>query len=403
MTLPQTSVIVVSRGRADHLRLCLLSLSMQDHPDFEVVLVADAAGLAQRMDLPLKRVTFDVPNISLARNLGLAHAAGAVVAFIDDDSVAEPRWLSRLVAPFDDPSVMAATGWTRARDGFSWQTRTDRIDARGLPLSEPNPARETRLLGAEAGTVPSTLGTNCAFRTVALRRIGGFDPAFSYHLDESDVNMRMAAAMPDALTAVVPSAQVIHAQAGNAGRDKAAVPLDLSVQGRSAAIFARRYAGKVPEAEIIARYRRRLIRQVLDAKLDPFRVGAILESLRSGLAEGGDMAPPAPPPPGIETASAGFRRMPVLHRPGPVLGGWHWQAATLRAQASDMAKDHLIPTIVLLSPSFLPHRLRLTEAGWFEQTGGLWGQSEPGDSPLATWRLRDRIAHEANLATNRRN
>ncbi len=237
-----TSVIVVSHGRPTHLRLCLTALAQQDHPDFEIILVADPEGLQQCPDLPLKRVGFDVPNISRARNLGLAQAAGSVIAFIDDDSVAEPTWLARLTAPFADPNVIAATGWTRDRDGFRWQSRTQRITRQGLPrnlLTAPQPS----LLAPEDGEPVGTLGTNCAFRATALRQIGGFDPIFAYHLDESDVNMRLATAFPQGLTAVIPAAQVIHSRAGSPRRDAAATPLDLHVQGRSAALFARRHGG----------------------------------------------------------------------------------------------------------------------------------------------------------------
>ena len=240
-----TSVIVVSHGRPTHLRLCLTALAQQYHPDFEIILVADPEGLQQCPDLPLKRVGFDVPNISRARNLGLAQAAGPVIAFIDDDSVAEPTWLARLTAPFADPNVIAATGWTRDRDGFRWQSRTQRITRQGLPRNLPT-APQPSLLAPEDGEPVGTLGTNCAFRATALRQIGGFDPIFAYHLDESDVNMRLATAFPQGLTAVIPAAQVIHSRAGSPRRDAAATPLDLHVQGRSAALFARRHGGAPP-------------------------------------------------------------------------------------------------------------------------------------------------------------
>ena len=61
---PPTSVIVVSRGRPDHLRLCLTALGQQYHPDFEIILVADPDGMRHCTDLKLKRVGFDVPNVS---------------------------------------------------------------------------------------------------------------------------------------------------------------------------------------------------------------------------------------------------------------------------------------------------------------------------------------------------
>lgn len=111
------SVVVVSRGRPGDLLCCLGALAQQTHPRFEVVVVADPAGLAAvgRSGLAgrLKTVGFDRPNISEARNLGIAASAGAVVAFIDDDAVAEPGWLKALALPFADPEVAAAGGYVR--------------------------------------------------------------------------------------------------------------------------------------------------------------------------------------------------------------------------------------------------------------------------------------------------
>ena len=109
MTLPAASVIVVSRHRAAALGRCLMALAQQDHPQIEVIVVADPEGLAasKATGLALKLVPFDEANISAARNLGLAAAGAPVVAFIDDDAVAEPTWISRLCAAFADPKVVA--------------------------------------------------------------------------------------------------------------------------------------------------------------------------------------------------------------------------------------------------------------------------------------------------------
>ena len=84
------SVIVVSRGRPESLTLCLTGLSRQFHDTYEVIVVADPAGMAAVARLPfadeIKTVPFDEANIAAARNRGLAVAAGEVVAFIDDDA-----------------------------------------------------------------------------------------------------------------------------------------------------------------------------------------------------------------------------------------------------------------------------------------------------------------------------
>ncbi|MDO5605166.1 MAG: glycosyltransferase family A protein [Paracoccus sp. (in: a-proteobacteria)] len=404
MTLPPVSVIIVSRGRADHLRGCLKTLEMQDHPAFEIVLVADAAGLAQRPDLAIKRVSFDQANISAARNLGIAQAAGGIIAFIDDDSLAEPGWLSALSAPFAHAGVIAATGWTRDRDGFHWQARGHRIDGRARlhPLAD---SAGTVLLAPEDGAPVSTLGTNCAFRAAALRAVGGFDPALPYHLDESDVNMRMCAAFPAALTAIVPGAQVIHLRGAGTWRHADQVPSDLGRHGRSAALFIRRHGGESPKSptdqQLSARERRRLLRHVLAGRLDPFALKPLLATYQRGLAQGRAGPLPAPPPPRDDSPPA-LRPLHVRPRAGTVLSGWHWQARRLRAQAARAVALGDIVTLILLSPSFLPHRLRLTSGGWFEQTGGLWGASEPGDPPAAFWRLADRLRREKRLTARRR-
>ena len=103
MIASSVSVVVVSRGRPEALTLCLTGLGQLIHPNFEIVVVADPEGLAATLAAGwgdrVKMVSCDVPNISIARNLGIEQAAGEVVAFIDDDAVPEPTWLAALTAP----------------------------------------------------------------------------------------------------------------------------------------------------------------------------------------------------------------------------------------------------------------------------------------------------------------
>ncbi len=68
-----------------------------------------------------------VPGLSRARNRG-AHACDTeLVAYLDDDAVPEPDWLSALACEFIDPKVMAVTGRVTALDPT---TETDRLYAR---------------------------------------------------------------------------------------------------------------------------------------------------------------------------------------------------------------------------------------------------------------------------------
>ena len=94
MTSTSVSVVIVSRGRPAALIRCLTGVSQLTYPVFEVIVVADPAGIdaasiSTHAD-HLKLVPFDEANISKARNAGIAASAGEIVAFIDDDAVPEP-------------------------------------------------------------------------------------------------------------------------------------------------------------------------------------------------------------------------------------------------------------------------------------------------------------------------
>lgn len=369
MSAIPVSVVVVSRHRPAELALCLGALALQDHAPLEVVLVADPGGLAVRPDLPLKRVPFDAPNISEARNRGIAAAAGAVVAFIDDDAVAEPGWAGSLAAAFADPGIIAASGWTRGPHGASWQSRGEAITPQG-PVPLPAQAQRAGLFRPAAGTVLSTLGTNCAFRREALAAVGGFDPAFAYHLDESDLNLRLARAFPEAGSALVPEARVTHGTAASERRTAARVPRDLWQIGRSEAIFARRHGGDAAGA--LAVQRRRLIRHMLAGRLDPMRVGPLMAGLGAGLAAGAGGPPPPWPEPwtGGDTEAPPFRPLPTRPREARLLEGWLWQRERLRQEAAAAAAAGGIITLRLHVPGRLPPRERFTAAGFWEWTGG---------------------------------
>lgn len=402
------SIIVVSRLRRGHLGFCLMALAAQKRARTEIILVTDPASLDLRPDLAIKRVPFDEANISAARNAGIAVASGEVIAFIDDDALALPGWAERISAPFSDPQVIAATGYTRGPDGFGWQARAERITAAGTTIPVEGVATglnsDTGIYKCPAkdGAPVSTIGTNCAFRSASLRQIGGFDPAFRYHLDESDVNMRLAQHFPDGLTAIVPQAEVIHGAAAGPVRAQSGVPSDLTQVGRSAAIFARRHGNSALLADamagLIVSQRKRLLRLMVSGRLDPFRVGPLLAGLKRGIDRGLETDLPDPPSEPIAPSQS-----PLLARldakaagrddqPHCYLSGWHWQAARLRRQAAKAVAEGRITYLALWTPSRLPARLKLAEGGWWEQKSGVFNDLKH----------RHIGSEQANLAGTRR-
>lgn len=186
---PTTTVVVATRERANLLGRALDSLLAQDHPDFRVVVVDNAPLTTGTRDLVEReyagRVAYvhePVPGLAAAHNRGVAATDSPVVAFTDDDVVADPRWLSALTAPFAaDPRTGCVTGLIlparlttpaqvllESHGGFAKGFAPRLYDPAAPPADEP-------LFPFTAGSFGS--GANMAFRASALRAVGGFDPA----------------------------------------------------------------------------------------------------------------------------------------------------------------------------------------------------------------------------------
>ncbi|SFE50704.1 glycosyltransferase family 2 protein [Roseivivax sediminis] len=384
MDAPRVSVVVVSHGRPRALSRCLIGLSQLDWPAVEVVVVACAAGCAavraHAAGAEVKLVEYNATNISSARNRGIAAAAGDIVAFIDDDAVPEPTWLLHLISPFSDTEVAGAGGFVIGRNGISLQWGARSVDRRGaahpLQLSDDRPI----LLRGSADRAVKTEGTNMAFRREVLAGLGGFDPAFRFYLDETDLNWRLAEA--GHATALVPLARVHHGFYESARRARDRTPRDLAEIGASTAVFLRKHADPGSHDRHLARLgaeqRARLIAFMQRGPLDAADVARLMRGLKRGIAEGRDRDIAALS--NLPRAAAGFRPFPA--RPGAprtALSGR--RIRPLRERAAQLAQAGDVVTIFCFSPTALYHRMYFTDAGIWEQRGGLFGRSDR-DQPL---------------------
>ena len=199
---PLVSVVVATNlARPDALTRCLAALSELDYPRFEVIVVDNRpepgeAGIRPEwtQEARVRFVPEPRPGASAARNRGLAEAVGEIVAFTDDDTAADRRWLRAMVTRFRTESdVDCVTGmvlpgeletpaqlWFEA-SGSAFRPYYRRASFGGTPASlftvvdrlalDPTRPRPVYRF-AGYGT-----GCNMAVRARVLRELGGFDPA----------------------------------------------------------------------------------------------------------------------------------------------------------------------------------------------------------------------------------
>jgi hypothetical protein len=149
------------------------------------------------------------PGLSGARNTGVQAAGGEVLAFMDDDALADPDWLQALLAHYQDPDVMAVGGavlpwWESGRprgfpEEFDWVVG---CSYRGMPTSRTG--------------VRNLLGANMSFRRRVFGVVGGFAEGIgrvgvrAAGCEETELCIRVGAAFPAGAILYEPAARVSH-------------------------------------------------------------------------------------------------------------------------------------------------------------------------------------------------
>ena len=389
---PSLSVVVVSFGRPKALRRCLLGLSQQIGVEIEIVVVADAPGRLAISNLDfidrVKVLDQPKPHIAIARNLGISAAAGDVVAFVDDDAVPEPTWANAVVGAFQDVGIAAATGPVLGRNGISVQWGKTLVDRMGR---DQNPDDVTETSGSLALKLH---GTNMAVRREVLTAVQGFDPAYAFYLDDTDLAYRLKGLGYRSVW--VDQMVVHHGFQASARRTAARVPLSLYDIGASTSVYLRKHASAAERTEATMQLcddqRERCLRLVRRRKLHVDKMSALLQGLSDGLQDGGvrelgdgTVTDPAEP----------FRSLPGRSpEVSALLCGRRLHARRLRAEAQGKVDAGQIVTVFLFEPTPRKHRVTFTDSGWWEHIGGIFGpvvRKEPRIQPLS---FKSKVAAE---------
>ena len=370
------------------------------HPNFEIIVVADQRGCEEMaaggISKSVKLVPFDEANIAAARNIGLSVAAGEIVAFIDDDAVPEPTWLDHLVGPIASRQAVAAGGYVRGRNGISFQWKARDVRPNGWSEELLLDSEDPICVEGSAHQGVKTEGTNMAFDRATLCQLGGFDPAFQFYLDETDLNMRLAGL--EMTTAIVPRAQVHHGFAASDKRREDRAPTTLFPIGRSLKIYLRKHLaeskhGPVIISEVKAQ-RRRLIEHLVAGRIEPKDVSVLMATMTQGLQEG-ETATIAPLDPISSSKEPFLRFEKQVPDAGHMafVGRWYsW--AKVKAAAQMARSEGYRVTLFRYSLTALFHHVWFQEDGIWVQKGGLFGRSDRSDPAFRLWTKKSRTAHE---------
>ena len=166
-------ICVYTERRWDDILAAIASIQAQTRKADEIILVVDHnEALADRLRAEIEGVrllaNIHAQGLSGARNSGIAASQSDLVAFLDDDAAAEPKWIEVLVEHFEDARVMGVGSWVTPL----WSDR------------RPGwfPCEYLWVVGCSYTGTPTSLsetrnlfGGSMILRRSLFARIGGFD------------------------------------------------------------------------------------------------------------------------------------------------------------------------------------------------------------------------------------
>jgi glycosyltransferase involved in cell wall biosynthesis len=185
------SVVVPTLDRPESLRRLVHALAEQTWRDFEVIAVDQSAQPTDcKLELPIRYVRIAERGPGNARNVGIEHATGEVVAFTDDDCEPDPTWLACAHERFLTDDVV----------GFEGLVRSDQVDR-----------ARYRVVTNRGSVGVGFMTANLFVRRSVLEAIGGFDVRFElfgcFFREDTDLAWR---AMDHGVMAGAPEVVVLH-------------------------------------------------------------------------------------------------------------------------------------------------------------------------------------------------
>jgi GT2 family glycosyltransferase len=174
------------------LEACLRALETQTVDEFEVVVIDNSGNGLVKVSHPRVRVIANEHNVGFGAAVNQAFHASAApyLATLNDDAVADPRWLGTLLA---DAEAHPRIGM------FASEVRmagTGKLDSAGMLIAADGSSKQ-RGHGGSPGRFleapPEALfpsGSAAMYRRAMLNEIGLFDEGFFVYCEDTDLGLR---------------------------------------------------------------------------------------------------------------------------------------------------------------------------------------------------------------------
>ena len=152
---------------------CIRECLQIDYPQFELLVLPD---LEEKHTEERVRVLPTGPvKPSEKRNIGVEHAKGKLVAFLDGDAYPERNWLKNSLKYFDDPKVAAVGGPGLTPESDNTMQRASGEILSSFLGSGPLSFRHSTKLARKCDDLPTV---NLIVRASTFREIGGFESSY---------------------------------------------------------------------------------------------------------------------------------------------------------------------------------------------------------------------------------
>jgi len=199
--VPSVSIVVITRDRpVAMIRQTLSALMQQTALPVEIVVVdtstLSAIPVMINAEFPSVRCVHipDGPRcMPWSRNEGIKATNGEVVAFLDDDAIAEPQWLGEIAQTYGEDATIGGVGG-RVIQGVDLGGNPKEIGESVATLNWKGfPRADFNCVTKQAVEIEHMIGCNMSFRRSTLIAVGGFDEYYAGTAirEETDVCVRV--------------------------------------------------------------------------------------------------------------------------------------------------------------------------------------------------------------------